>query len=366
MPYPRIEIDLKKLEENASAEIALLAGWGVSVMGVNKVFNGMREPAEALVRAGIQVIAESRIGNLRKLEGLSCRKCLLRIPSLSEIPEVIRYADISLNSEIPVLRALSQEAQRQGRLHEVMILVDMGDLREGIWFEDKKQLRAVLEEVRELPGLRLYGLGTNFNCYGSLLPTRENGEEFVRLAREMEAELSLRIPVLSGGSSTSFCLIDRKTWPEGINELRIGGIHLYGLEYVAPRYLEGFHHSAMDVNRLCSPLYKLKAEIIEISVKPSVPRGELGLDAFQQRKTFVDRGKRKRAVLAFGRQDIPSSNCWPVDESLLVLGQSSDHTLVDIHDATREYRVGDLLEFELDYTALMHGCNSPGIEKVVV
>ncbi|MEK7689884.1 MAG: hypothetical protein AAB425_02575, partial [Bdellovibrionota bacterium] len=64
-----------------------------------------------------------------------------------------------------------------------------------------------------------------------------------------------------------------------------------------------------------------------------------------------------------GRQDLPFENLTPVDPGIQILGQSSDHTIVDVHDSVRSYRLGDWLEFELDYTALLFACNSPGVKK---
>ncbi len=364
MASPELRIDLRKFEANVRTEVALLGRHGVSVMGVNKVFNGIPETAACLVRGGITVIAESRIENLRALAALPARKCLLRSPALSEIPDVIRFADISLNSEISVLRALSAEALRQSRTHAVLVMVDMGDLREGIWFEHYDQIRDCVHAAQSLPGLSVYGLGTNFNCFGAIKPTRKNGEDFVRIARRLEGDLGFAFTVLSGGNCTSYHLMDKGQWPAGINELRIGGLHQFGIEYVDVKYVEGFHHSTMSVDRVASPLYTLRAEIIECNTKPTVPVGESGVDAFLQPKVFVDRGERKRALLALGRQDLPAQNIWPVDPALVVLGQTSDHTVIDVHDSAHGYAVGDWVEFELDYTALLSACNAPGIRKV--
>jgi predicted amino acid racemase len=362
MRFPRLEIDLTRLEQNARFEVELLARRGITVMGVNKVFNGLRATAEAIVRGGIRTVAESRISNLRGLEGLDCEKCLLRSPGPSEIADTVRFADVSLVADAATSRALSAEAVKQGRRHSVLFMVDMGDLREGIWFEDRAGLRDALRVVLALPGLDLYGLGTNFNCFGAIKPTPENGAEFVALARGLETELGTRFRYLSGGNCTSFSLFDR--WPEGINHLRIGGLHQFGIEYVSVAYVEGFHHSSMDVRRVCSPLYRLRAEVIEANVKPTVPRGEAGVDAFLQPKRFADRGPRRRAILAVGRQDLPASGMWACDGAITILGQTSDHTLLDVHDCVREYGVGDVVDFELDYTALLHACSSPGVEKI--
>jgi len=364
--YPQLEINLRKLEHNARVEVNTLAKSGITIMGVNKVFNGLLETADAIVKAGIDVVAESRINNLRKLQSLNCQKCLLRTPCISEIEDVVRYADISLNSEITVIRSLSREAVKQNKVHRVMLMVDMGNIREGIWFENREYLEEAVRQILELPNLEMYGLGTNFTCYGSVLPTLENGRMFVQIAHELEAKFGMKFKYLSGGNCTSYHLIEKGTWPEGINHLRIGALHQFGIEYVDIRYVDGFHHSSMDVIRVVSNLYILKAEIIEVNSKPTVPLGELGLDTFMESKTFVDRGERKRALLALGHQDVTSENVWPVDPRIEILGQTFDHTILDIENSEEDYRVGDLIAFEVDYTGLLAICTSESVDKVFV
>lgn len=361
MYMPTLEIDLRKLEDNARTEKVLLASSGIDVMAVNKVFDGCIETAQAVYDGGIEVIAESRTYNLKKIRQIGCTTCLLRSPCLSEIEEVVRYADISLNSEPVVLRALAQEALRQEKTHQVLLMVDMGDLREGIWFSEYQNILDTIKLITELPGLELYGLGTNFNCYGTVLPTVKNGDDFLMLAARLEADSGLSIRRLSAGNCTSYHLLDKGIWPQGLNHLRIGGLHEFGIEYVEMKYLDEFHHSAKPVHKACSDMYVLEAEIIELNSKPTMPVGELGVDAFLQSKTFVDSGVRKRALLAFGRQDVPSDNCVPCDDAIFVLGQTSDHTLVDIDDCAQALQVGDVIRFELDYTGLLMACQTKGV-----
>ncbi|MGK9172080.1 alanine/ornithine racemase family PLP-dependent enzyme [Yokenella regensburgei] len=361
MYMPVLEIDLGKLEENARTEKAILGNSGIEVMAVNKVFDGCVETAQAVFNAGIEVIAESRTYNLQKIRHIGCTTCLLRSPCLSEIEEVVRYADISLNSEPVVLQALSLEAQRQNKTHQILLMIDMGDLREGIWFSEYQRILSTITLITELPGLALYGLGTNFNCYGTVLPSVKNGEDFLALVARLEADSGTTVRRLSAGNCTSYHLLDKGLWPAGLNHLRIGGLHEFGIEYVDMKYLDEFHHSAKPVDKACSSLYVLEAEIIELNSKPTVPVGELGVDAFLQTKTFVDHGVRRRALLAFGRQDVPSDNCVPCDDTISVLGQTSDHTLVDIEDCQQPLNVGDVVRFELDYTGLLMACQTKGI-----
>jgi ornithine racemase len=363
MSYPILEINLKKLQYNAKFEIDILSKLGIEIMGVNKVFNGLYETAEAIVKAGIKVIAESRVHNLKKLKDLPCEKALLRTPSLSEIEDVIKYADISLNSEIEVVKALSEEAGRQKRVHKILIMLDLGDIREGIWFENKEEIEAFIEAVIKLPNIEIYGVGSNFSCFGTILPSIENINLLVSISRELESKYSIKFKYLSAGNTTTYYLIEKGIILEGINHLRIGALHQFGIEYVYGKYVEGFYHSNMEVNKYASNLYIFKSEIIELNAKPTVPVGELGVDAFLEKKSFVDHGKRKRAILAFGRQDVPYQNIHPMDGEIEILGQTSDHTIVDIEDCSKVYNLGDIIDFEVDYTALMLLCNSSNIQK---
>lgn len=366
MSYPQLEINLRKLQHNARVEVETLSKIGIEVMGVNKVFNGLYETAEAIFKGGVKVIAEANVNNLMKLKDLPCKKALLRTPALSQIEDVVRYADISLNSEVQVVEALSLEAVKQNKHHEILLMLDLGDLREGIWFENKAEIENFIEDVLALPNMKIYGVGTNFNCYGTVVPTVENITSFISIAEELEQEFNIKFKYLSGGNGTSYHLVNKGIMPERINHLRIGSLHEFGIEYVHGNYVDGFYHSSMNASKYASNLYVLKAEIIELNSKPTVPVGELGFDAFMQQKTFIDRGNRKRAILAFGRQDVSYENIHPVDASIEILGQTSDHTVIDIEDCKTNYKLGDIISFEMDYTALLLACNSPGIEKTFV
>ena len=364
MYKPELVIDLNGLKNNAKVEKEELQNIGVEVMAVNKVFDGCIETAKAVYDAGIEVIAESRVYNLKKIKGIGCTTCLLRSPCLSEISEVVEYADISLNSEEKVIVELSKEAERQGKEHSVLLMVDMGDLREGVWFENEDEICQKIELINKLPNLKLYGIGTNYNCYGTVMPTVKNSDDFVEIVDRIQEKTKIKIARISAGNCTSYHLIDKGVWNNRLNHLRIGGLHEFGIEYVDMHYLDQYEHSDKPVNKAVSNLYILRAEIIEINSKPTVPVGELGVDAFLHKKEFEDRGVRKRALLAFGRQDVPIENCVPCNDYIQILGQTSDHTIIDIEDADGDYRLGDFVEFELDYTGLLAACQTNGVNKV--
>jgi len=366
MQYPVLEINLKKLKYNAKMEFDYLHKYGIDVMGVNKVFNGTPETALAIVESGYTVVAEAVTANLKKIKDIPCEKALLRSPGLSEIPDVITYADISLVAEAETIKALSKEAVKQNRLHKALLMIDMGDIREGIWYENREEIETALELILDLPGLEVYGLGTNFGCYGTILPTPENTMAFIELARQLEKKFDIKFKYLSGGNCTSYHLVAQGIMPKEINQLRIGAQHLFGIEYVEEKYLEGYCHSSKDVKNYASDSYILKCEIIELRDKPTVPVGELGLDSFMKTKTFNDRGIRRQAVIALGFQDVSFENIHPADDRIQVDGQTSNHTIIDLGDTGNDYRLGDIIDFEIDYTALMTICNSANISKIFI
>jgi ornithine racemase len=364
MNYPGLEINTAKLTYNSRLLTEELSALGIAVMGVNKVFNGCPETANAMIEGGMEVIAETMVSNLKKLEGLPCKKAMLRSPGISEVADVIGYADISLIGSKEVLQPLSEEAVLQNRMHQVMLMIDMGDLREGIWFENLEEIEEALKQIISLPNLTLYGIGTNFGCYGTVLATAENTRRFVEIADFMEKKLEITFPYISGGNGSTYYLAVQGLLPKEINHLRIGGQHIFGIEYVEGRYLKNYYHSSKNIAQLTSDAYLFQAEVIEVRSKPSVPVGILTVDAFMKQKSFQDRGIRRTAVLGFGLQEVPFENIHPVDERIQIMGQTSNHTILDVEDATGLIEVGDLITFEVDYTGLMHLCNAPSVEKV--
>ncbi len=57
----------------------------------------------------------------------------------SQAEDVVRYADISLNSELETISALGAEAVKQNKVHNVVLMADLGDLREGFFTSRCKQ-----------------------------------------------------------------------------------------------------------------------------------------------------------------------------------------------------------------------------------
>ena len=351
MTRPYLSIDLDKIEHNAAAITDLCGRHGIAVAGVTKCVCGHPEVARAMLRGGVDSLADSRLENIERLRGagIEARCLLLRLPPLSGAAQVVECADWSVNSELAVLQALSNAAV-QRRVHEVMLMVDLGDLREGIWPDD---LLALAAQAVRLPGIRVVGLGANLACFSGVVPSEHNMQRLVELAEAVEQRLALRLDWVSGANSSGLELIASGRMPARINHARIGEAILLGRETIHRRPWPGTVQDA----------FLLHAEVLELKRKPSRPLGERGEDAFGKRSPVEDRGVMDRALLNVGREDVQLEGLTPLDGRVRIVGASSDYTVLDVTGANGELQVGDQLVFSLNYAALLAAMTSGYVEK---
>ncbi len=358
--YPRLEINLEHLKHNVATVVEKCGGQGVQVMGVIKGANGIPEIAKAFDQGGAAMIASSRLEQLEDAidAGITKPMVMIRIPMLSEVEDVIRITDMSLNSELEVIKALNEEARRQGKLHKIILMAEMGDLREGYW--DREELLNVAEYIEnKLINIQLVGIGTNVGCYGSILPTVDKLEELVELAEKVEERLGRQLEYIAGGATSSLMRIWDGNIPERVNLLRIGeGILL-------ARDLDVFY--GYDMSQMYQDVFRLKAEVIEVKDKPTYPIGTIAVDAFGHTPEYVDKGIRRRALLAVGKVDYGNpEDLIPMEKGIEILGASSDHTIVDVQDAERDFKVGDIMTFDICYATIVYLTNCRNVHIAFV
>jgi ornithine racemase len=354
MSEPQVSIDLARIERNARTVVEACRASGIGVFGVTKGTCGMPQVARAMLSGGVEGIAESRFENIRRLRdsGIDAPVMLLRSPPFARCEEVVRSVDVSLNSEFAILAELSRVAERMGRVHDVILMVDLGDLREGIWPSD---LVPMVERIVGLPGVRIAGLGTNLTCFGAILPTEKNLSELVHHAETISDRFGIALEFLSGGNSSSLPLLLAGRMPRAINNLRIGEAILQGGR-------DTFFETPWQA--LERDAFLLSGELLEVKRKPSVPIGTMGVDAFGKRPVFRDKGDRLRGILNIGREDVVVEGLEPVDPGVTVEGASSDHLILDLTDARPVPAVGGRLSFRMSYGALLAAMTSEYVEKM--
>ncbi|WP_448523413.1 alanine/ornithine racemase family PLP-dependent enzyme [Pseudothermotoga sp.] len=353
---PRLYVDLSKIRVNAQRVLEFLSKRGIELVAVTKVTLGDPNIARMLREAGVRIIGESRIQNVERLisSGVTGPFMMLRIPQLSEIDRIVSLCDYVLVSELDVVGRIEQLCKEKRRRVKLIYMVDVGDLREGVWYE------TAVEETVEVAKLcdwaELCGVGTNLGCYGGVLASEENMRVLLNIRDNVERLTKKSFPIVSGGNTSALKLVEEERLPQGVNQFRVGeAIHL-GTDVTNHREIGWLERDA----------FLLEAEVVELKSKPSVPVGETGFDAFGRKPNFVDRGWRLRAILALGEQDTVPNHLKPLDEKAVVIHASSDHTIVDVGDVDRSIRVGDTMRFRLSYAALLRAMTCPHVEKIYV
>jgi predicted amino acid racemase len=317
---PRLVVNLNAITENTRKTIDRCRAFGVEVVGVTKGVSGLPPVAKAMVAGGIRTLGDSRLKNVARMReaGLTQPVLLIRSPALSEVEETVQLCDASLNVDVAVLQALSEQALKAGKKHEAILMVDLDTGREGVLPSD---LPGVVREVLAMKGLRLRGLGAYFDMRSEDELHKPLIGRMVRLAADLGKEFDTPLSVVSGGSSNVFrsLLLEGESVP-GLNQLRIGTAILLGLSAsIGPRRIQGFHHDT----------FLLDVELIEVKKKD-----------------------RTTGILALGTIDVDPQFLFPTQPGITVLRATSDHTLVDLTESAVSFRVGDRLVFELGYPAM--------------
>ena len=355
--YPRLVIDMKKLSSNIDgvAKIAKEQG-GCSLMIVTKALCADEKVVEMIAaHPAVDYLADSRVQNIKKnyetIKANGKQSVLLRLPMASEIEEVIKYVDISFNSEMATLEMLNEEAAKQGKVHKAVLMIDVGDLREGIFFRNEEEIIETAKKINDMANVELYGVGVNLTCYGAIIPKNDNLSIICDFAAKIEEATGTKLAMVSGGNSSSIYLVGKGELPEKINNLRLGEAFLLGNDTAYGERLEGTVEDALVV----------EAQIVELKEKPSLPIGEVGVDAFGQKPYYEDRGIIKRAIIGIGQQDMTADSMYPLDDRIDVLGASSDHMLLDVTKA--DYKVGDIVSFKLGYGSVLKAATSEYVAK---
>jgi predicted amino acid racemase len=328
--------------------------WGV----VSKLLCGNEKYLNELVDLGIREMHDTRVSNLRTIKEINpdVQTVYIKPPAKRNLPEIVQYADVSFNTELSTIRLLSEEAKKQDREHKVIIMIELGDLREGVLGD---RLIDFYGKIFELPNIEVVGIGSNLNCLHGVMPSEDKLVILSLYKQLIEATFNKKIRWVSGGTTVTLPMLLKKQLPAGINHFRVGEALFFGINLFTQKPIPGMHTN----------VFRLFTEIIELHEKPKVPSGQFGEDP-QGQKFKVDEndyGKTSyRAILDVGLLDVKENYLKPVDSKMKVVGSSSDMLVVDLGESKRQYKVGDLVQFDLKYMGALGLMNSDYIDKMVV
>lgn len=359
MTTPRLQVDLQKVEHNARLLVRQLAECGMTVTGVTKAALGCDAIARVMIDAGVQAIGESRVRNIESLHGSLGQTpiWMQRAPMLSEAASVVSLASLSFVSELDTVAALSAAASQLDLVHHVLLMVEMGDLREGML---PGEVTSFVRQMARFEHIKLSGIGTNLACRSGIVPDARNMAEFSQLADQIEHGLGVSLEIVSGGNSANLGWALEASDTGRINNLRLGEAILLGREPAHGKQLPGLHTDA----------FLLVAEVIESRRKPAQPWGSKGqtpFDALSVSQGQVGPGQaqasRIQSILAIGRQDINPADLTP-PAGIELLASSSDHLIIDA--GPDELPIGHELVFGLNYAGLLAAMTSPFVVREFV
>ena len=346
--YPSLHVDLNAVADNASVMRREMAARGMTVCGVAKVADTAVPVAEAYMRGGLSQIAGSRVAQVRawKQAHPEWTTMLLRAPSLCDIPGAVKWADISVVTDLQTVKWLDEEAGRQNKTSAALIMADIGDRRDGITDPDELAELGVL--IEKCSNLKLVGIAANYCCVSGLLPDDENLGLFASFAERLSSAVGHPLDIVSGGNSTLLLRVySGEKIPDIINHIRLGGtiINPYNM-----KINRGFAFPELKMDTV-----RLEAQISEIRDKLLAPVSQPGKNWKGEQVTFCSTGIRKRAIINLGCMDIGDpGNLLPYEDGIAVVASSSDHTVLDITECERSLNVGDTVSFRLRYAGLMH------------
>ncbi|WP_016988114.1 alanine/ornithine racemase family PLP-dependent enzyme [Flavobacterium sp. ACAM 123] len=353
-----IKLYREKLEENYAFLNNIFKSrnieWGV----VTKLLCGNKTYLTEVIALGVKEMHDSRVSNLKKIKDLDAtiQTVYIKPPAKRSIEKIVQYADVSFNTEIETIKMLSKEAKKQNKTHNVIIMIEMGDLREGVMGEE---LIEFYGHVISLPNIEILGIGTNLNCLSGIMPTQDKLIQLSLYKQLIEAKFNIKIPWVSGGTSVSIPLMLKNARPMAVNHFRVGEALFFGKDLFTGETIKGMHND----------VFKLYSEIIEITEKPETPTGELGESGVGNTYVMEDDADlgitSLRAILDIGLLDMQPQYIEADDPDITIVDASSDMLVIDVSSSKKQYKIGDLVSFKIQYMAALYLLNSDYIEKTI-
>ena len=350
-----LTLNKKKLKDNYEELDLFFKKRNISWSVVAKMLCGNEKYLQEIIKMGVRQICDSRLSNLEMIKSIdpTIETIYIKPPAKANIDRIVEFADISFNTEFETIKLLSQAAGEQGKLHKIMVMIELGELREGVM---RDQFVDFYSRIFKLPNIEVVGIGANLTCMYGVLPNEDKLIQLCLYKELVEAKFNRKIPYVSGGTSVTIPLIQKDILPAGINHFRIGETFYLGTDAYHNKPFESMHN---DVFKLC-------AEVIELNEKPMVPNGEFGQNMTGEKPEFDQRNvglSSYRAIIDVGLLDIEVNHLVPVDQSMDIAGASSDMIVMDLGTNPKRYKVGDIIEFRMDYMGLLRLMNSNYIEK---
>jgi len=359
-----LEVNITEIKNNIRKISSYLKKNDIHWSLITKVFSGDKEFMSRILTPDIvkdlHSVGDSRLSSLKNLKEVNPDLVTIYIkpPAMAYVDDVVKYADISTNTSLKTIKALNEAAKKQGKVHKVMVMIELGELREGVNREDFAKF---YQNIFNLEHIEVVGIGSNLGCMYGVEPTYDKLLQLILYKELTELKHGSELPLVSGGSSITLPLIDTGSLPKGINHFRIGEAAFFGT-------------SPLDNSQfldLCTDTFNFYTQIIELEEKDIVPDGIINEANIGHTAEYDEEDSSKKsykAILDFGLLDVDQEGLTSDDKDIKLVGITSDMTVVDIGnnknaDNTKKYRIGDHLCLDPSYLAVARLLSSKFVEK---
>jgi ornithine racemase len=326
---------------------------------VTKLLCGNKKYLQEVLDLNPKQVCDSRIHNLKVIKELKpdVETVYIKPPAQTVIKSLVKYADISFNTEYETIKKISKEALAQHKVHKIIVMVELGDLREGILGDD---LVGFYSKIFRLKGINVIGLGANLNCLHGVMPSEDKLIQLCMYKQILELKFNKKLPYVSGGTTVTLpLLLKSKKFPLEVNHFRVGEALFFGADLFEEKTIKGMYPFT----------FELEAQVIEVSEKPSEPFGDMKANPMGVKYKKNENSKKKkshRAIIDIGVLDVQPQFLIPKNKKLKFIGASSDMLVVDISDSKHKYPIGSTMKFQLKYMGALSLLNSRYIDKEVV
>lgn len=349
---PALIANIDNIQHNIEYLVNLCKQKNLELVGVIKSIGLNPALIDLFQKANIEFLGIDSVQIAKKLHKTSNANFLLvAMPSPHNAHDVVLHCKSSLNSEFETIKALHVAAKKTKIMHEVILMVEIGDLREGILPED---LVKMINDILALDSayIKISGIGANLACCSGVLPSLQNLTLLNTLALNVENECNIKIDKVSVGGSVMLDWIENSSLPSKINQLRSGEAIVLGT-------IPGINKPHPNLK---ADTFIFTGKVLEIKNKPSMPSGALGTNAFGIEPAFKNKGIRKRMILDFGAIHTIAQHLIPTHDNVVLIASNSNYTIYDITDCHHKFNIGDDINFKVTYASMVQSLMSPYVE----
>lgn len=261
--FPRLLINLEKIKLN-TAFIKQLAPH-LLLAGVTKGCGGDIKVGQAMLAGGATQLADSRLLRLRCLRQYFPQTPLLmlRQPLQDEVAEAVKLNLTVVVSTHAAAAALAEAAAKQNNPLSLMLMLEVGSLRDGLLPSEAIDLAVNLQKKSNL---KISGVAANVGCHQGKMPDTTVFKTIKKVVCDLEKK-GCHLKYVSGGNSSLISYLTTKSLPRYINHVRIGEAILLGVDTLNNKPVTG----------LATDAFIVEAEIIESKKKNHYYNQVIGL-----------------------------------------------------------------------------------------